>query len=50
METFKLVGKKTNETINKVEANSLGEAIEYFARIKNLTSKMLLSIYDVIKK
>jgi hypothetical protein len=49
MKTFKLVGKKTNEAINKVDANSLGEAIEYFAKIKNLTTKMLLSVYDVVK-
>jgi|TARA_R110000803_G_scaffold192865_1_gene255749 hypothetical protein len=47
MKTFKLVTKTTKETINKVEIDNLGGAIEYFAKIKNLTADMLLSIYDV---
>jgi len=49
MKTFRLIVKKNKETINKVDANSLGEAVEYFAKVKKLTSKMLLSIYDVVK-
>ena len=49
METFNLVGKKTKEVINKVNAESLDSAIQYFAKVKNLTIDMLLSIYSVEK-
>ncbi len=48
--SFNLIGKVTKETINTTKANNIGEAIEYFARVKNLTIEMLLSIYEVIVK
>jgi hypothetical protein len=48
--TFILVGKTTKETINTTTAETIGESIEYFAGVKNLTIDMLLSIYDVTLK
>lgn len=50
MKTFILIGKRTKEQINKVTVSTLGDAIEYFAKIKQLNSDMLLSIYEVVEK
>jgi len=48
METFYL--KNNNgEVINKIRLESLGEAIEYFSKIKILDKKELLEIYKVEK-
>jgi hypothetical protein len=49
MSSFKLIGKKTKEVINKVDAPTKENAIQYFAKVKNLTIDMLLSIYTVEK-
>lgn len=49
MKTFKLVGKKTKEAINKVKTETLSEAVQYFAKVKKLKTDMLLSIYDVVE-
>lgn len=46
---YKLVNK-TGESINSVKRDSIGEAIQYFAKVKNLTVDMLLSIYEVVSE
>lgn len=50
MNTFSLITKKTKESINKVNVRTLPEAVQYFAKIKNLKIDQLLSIYEVVKK
>lgn len=47
MRIFKLK-TKDGETINKVNAISVNEAIEKFAIIKNLSVNSLLEIFNVI--
>ena len=49
MKTFKLVNN-SEETINKVKRESIGEAIRYFAEVKKLTVDMLLSIYLIVEE
>ena len=44
-----LTHKKTNETISTHHSHSLMLAITYFAAIKNISEKDLLSIYNVLK-
>ncbi len=39
---------KCGEVINKTNANSVSEAVEVFAKIKNLTIDSLLNIFDVV--
>ena len=38
------------DIITKTKANSLSEAIDFFSKTKKLTSKVLLTIFDVKKK
>lgn len=40
---------KSGETINKVNATSIDEATEMFARIKNLTIDSLLELFVINK-
>jgi hypothetical protein len=49
MKKFKLI-TKSNETINIVNIETIGEAIRYFAEIKKLTVDMLLSVYKVVSE
>jgi hypothetical protein len=48
MKTF-LLKNRTNETIAIVRVDSKEEAIEYFSKLKNLSSKELLKIYKVVE-
>jgi len=47
-ESYKLVNQ-SGETINKIDAESLSEAISVFAKIKRLEDIELLKIYSVLK-
>lgn len=47
MENFNLVLIKTGEVINKVKTENKEQAIEYFAKIKNLPIDTLLNLYFV---
>ena len=49
MGKYILTHKKTNETISSHHSHSLMLAITYFAAIKNISEKDLLSIYNVLK-
>ncbi len=46
---FKYKIDKTNELINKKSFEDIEEAIEYFAKIKKLTTNNFLKIYKVIE-
>ena len=48
MKTFYL--KVLNENLNKCEAASMDEAVQYFAQIKQLSIDNLLSLYKVVEK
>lgn len=50
MKTYYLATKGSSEKINSVKAQDLEEAIEYFAQRKNLSSTLLLEIYEIYEK
>ena len=47
MKKYRLINR-AKETINIVEVGSIEDAVQYFAKIKNLTIDMLLSVYRVV--
>jgi len=47
MKQYHLKSKISEESFAKFVASSLEEAIEYFSRLKKLSKKDLLNIYDV---
>ena len=49
MGKYILTHKKTNETISTHHSHSLMLAISYFAAVKNISEKDLLTIYNDLK-
>ena len=50
IQSFILVNKKGKEIINKIDSNSLSQAIEMFATIKRIRPDQLLKIYTVYEE
>jgi len=49
MKKYKFCLKGKTEAIAQVSTESLKDAVEYFAKLKNLKTEDFLSIYDVIE-
>jgi hypothetical protein len=48
MKTYKLLGKKSNEVINKCYCLTLEQAVAYFSIVKELSKNDLLDIFRVV--
>ncbi len=50
IQSFILINKKGKEIINKIDSNSLSQAIKMFATIKQMRPDQLLKIYTVYEE
>ena len=50
MSTWKVIVKKPNETISKIQAETKDEALQIAAQIKRMDMETFLKLYDVIKE
>ncbi len=50
IQSFILINKKGKEIINKIDSNSLSQAIKMFATIKQIRPDQLLKIYTVYEE
>lgn len=47
MKKFGLFSKQSSDIINQVEVESEGQAVSFFAKIKNLKAEDLLKIFKI---
>ncbi len=50
MSTWKVIVKKPNETISKIQAETKYDALQIAAQIKRMDMETFLKLYDVIKE
>lgn len=50
MANYSFRPKNTNEFVKSINANSVKQAVEYFAQIKNLPVDSFNKLYEVIKR
>jgi hypothetical protein len=49
MSTWKVIVKKPNETLRKIQAQTKEEALEIAAQLKRMDMETFLKLYDVVK-